>query len=124
MDEQSKADLEKLEILREQALCGPEDQRDAARQAYEELRTTLFNHPACEAPGCEPETRKLPDLMTFTCESCGRAVTLTEGEQQLYAGQGIEPPKLCIDCRRARKDEASEAIGEGESGGVGGPFTL
>ncbi len=102
----------------------PEDQREAARRAYEELRDNLFNQPACESPGHEPETRELPDLISFTCEICGSSVTLTEGEQQLYAGQGIEPPKLCKDCRRARKDEASEAIGEGESGGVGGPFTL
>lgn len=124
MDDQSKADLEKLETLREQALCGPEAEREAADQAYEELRARLFNQPACEVPGGEPETRELPALVSFTCESCGRTATLTEGEQQLYAGQGIELPKICKDCRRARKDEASEAIGEGEGGGVGGPFSF
>jgi hypothetical protein len=124
MDEQAKADLEKLETLREQALCGPEEQREAAEQAYDELRTTLFDHQACEIPDDNQETMELTGVAAFTCENCGQAFALTEGEQQMYAGQGMEPLKICKACRRARKDEASQAIGEGEGGGVGGPFTL
>jgi hypothetical protein len=48
---------------------------------------------------------------------------VTSGELRFYQGRGIEEPKICIECRRARKDEVSEIIGEGEGGGVGGPFT-
>jgi hypothetical protein len=124
MDDQAKADLEKLETLREQALCGPEEQRDQAEQEYEELRTTLVDHQACEIPGDHQETMELTGVAALTCENCGQAFALTEGEQQMYAGQGIEAPKICKACRRARHDEASQAIGEGEGGGVGGPFTL
>ena len=124
MDKQAKEDLEKLETLREQALCGPEEQREVAEQAYEELRTTLFDHQACELPGSEQETKELPGVTAYTCETCGQAFALTEGEQQMYEGQGMEAPKICKACRRARQDETSQAIGEGESGGVGGPFTL
>jgi len=62
MDDHAKADLEKLETLREQALCGPPEQREEARQAYEELRQTLFNHQACELPGEERETKELTGL--------------------------------------------------------------
>lgn len=124
MDDQAKADLEKLETLREQVLCGPEEQRQQAEQAYEELRATLFNHQSCELPGDQQETRKLPGVAAFTCENCGQTFALTEGEQQMYAGQGMAAPKICKTCRRLRRDEASEAIGEGESGVVGGPFTF
>jgi hypothetical protein len=59
MDDHAKADLEKLETLREQALCGPPEQREQAEQAYEELRETLFNHQACELPGDDHETKEL-----------------------------------------------------------------
>ncbi|MEN3333585.1 MAG: putative zinc-ribbon domain [Blastocatellia bacterium] len=124
MDDQAKADLEKLETLREQALCGPPEQREAAEQAYEELRTTLFDHQACEIPDDDHETKELPGVAAFTCENCGQAFALTAGEQQMYEGQGMATPKICKACRGARKDEASQAIGEGEGGGVGGPFTL
>jgi Probable zinc-ribbon domain len=124
MDDQVKEDLEKLETLREQALCGPEEQRQQAEQAYEELRTTLFSHQSCELPGDQQETRELPGVTALTCENCGQTFVLTEGEQQMYTGQGMAAPKICKACRRARRDEASEALGEGESGGVGGPFTF
>jgi transcription elongation factor Elf1 len=124
MDDQAKADLEKLETLREQALCGPEEERQQAEQAYEELRETLFTHPSCELPGDRQETKELTGVAALTCENCGQSFALTEGEQQMYAGQGMEAPKICKACRRASRDEASEAVGEGEGGGVGGPFTL
>jgi hypothetical protein len=124
MDDQAKEDLEKLETLREQALCGPEEQREAAEQAYDQLRTSLFDHQACELPGNEQETRELTAVAAYTCETCGQTFALTEGEQQMYEGHGMATPKICKACRRARTDEASQAIGEGEGGGVGGPFTL
>ena len=62
MDDHAKADLEKLETLREQALCGPPEQREQAQQDYEELRQTLFSHQACELPGEERETKELTGL--------------------------------------------------------------
>ncbi len=68
MDEQAKADLEKLETLREQALCGPEDQREQAKQAYEELRDALFDHQACEIPDDHDETKELPTIAAATGE--------------------------------------------------------
>ena len=68
MDEQAKADLEKLETLREQALCGPEDQRDQAKQAYEELRDMLFDHQACEIPDDQEKTKELPAAAAPTGE--------------------------------------------------------
>jgi hypothetical protein len=63
MDEQAKADLERLETLREQALCGPEDQREQAKQAYEELREALFDHQACEIPDDQEKTKELPTVV-------------------------------------------------------------
>ena len=84
MDNQAKADLEKLETLREQALCGPEEQRDVAGQAYDELRANLFNHPSCELPDDQKETKELPEVASFTCENCGKVFVLTEGEKQMY----------------------------------------
>lgn len=66
MDEQAKADLEKLETLREQALCGPEDQREQAKQAYEELREALLDHQACEIPDDHEETKELPTIAAST----------------------------------------------------------
>jgi len=59
MDDQAKAELEKLETLREQALCGPEEKREQAELDYEELRATLFNHPSCEVPDDQQETKEL-----------------------------------------------------------------
>ena len=62
MDNDAKADLEKLETLREQALCGPPEQREHAEQAYEALRETLFSHQACEVPGDDHETKETKEL--------------------------------------------------------------
>lgn len=56
------------------------------------------------------------------CTNCGREFEFTAGEQQLYQERGMVEPELCKDCRRARKDEASQVLKEGEGGGVGGPF--
>jgi hypothetical protein len=59
MDDQGKADLERLETLREKALFAPEAEREAARLAYEKLRAALFNHQGCESPGEHQETGRL-----------------------------------------------------------------
>ena len=48
MNDKGKADIEKLETLRELALCGPEEKRDEAQKAYEELRAKLLSHDQCE----------------------------------------------------------------------------
>jgi hypothetical protein len=50
MKEQAKEELEKLETLREQALFGPEEQRDESEKAYQELREKLFNNEDCQNP--------------------------------------------------------------------------
>lgn len=54
MNERAKADLEKLDSLRDQALCGPEAKREAAQQAYEALRFELLDHEPCQ--GCDDDT--------------------------------------------------------------------
>ncbi|HKY03740.1 MAG TPA: zinc-ribbon domain containing protein [Blastocatellia bacterium] len=59
---------------------------------------------------------------TLRCEECGKEFTLTPGEQQMYSERGMGDPKICKECRRSHKDEVSQMIGEGEGGGVGGPF--
>lgn len=61
MDEEDRADLEKLESLRDLALCGPEDKRDEAQRAYEELRAKLFNNEQCESPDQTNDTKDLID---------------------------------------------------------------
>ena len=61
MNESAKADLEKLDSLRDQALCGPEGKREEARQAYEELRSELLDHEACQGCADEPITQELKD---------------------------------------------------------------
>jgi hypothetical protein len=61
MDEKAKADLEKLETLRELALCGPEEKRDEAERAYEELRAKLFTDEQCETPDDVNDTKELVD---------------------------------------------------------------
>jgi len=48
MNENVRADLDKLDMLRDQALCGPEEKHDQLQQAYEELRSELL----------EPEPRE------------------------------------------------------------------
>lgn len=50
MKEQYKADLDKLEALREQALFGPEEKREEAQRAYEELRAQLLPTEECGSP--------------------------------------------------------------------------
>lgn len=59
MDDKGKADLEQLETLRELALCGPEDKREEAHKAYEELRAKLLSHQQCETPGEDNPTKEL-----------------------------------------------------------------
>ena len=53
MPEKAKADLDKLDTLRDLALCGPEEKREAYRRAYEKLRAELLDHEQCE--GCEDD---------------------------------------------------------------------
>src|SRR5215217_397936 len=49
-----KADLDKLDMLRDQALCGPEEKRGQSQQAYEELRSELLDHEQCQ--GCDDDS--------------------------------------------------------------------
>jgi hypothetical protein len=51
MNENVKADLDKLDTLRDLALCGSEEHYQEAQQAYEELRSELLEHEKCE--GCD-----------------------------------------------------------------------
>lgn len=108
MDEQAKADLEKLENLREQALCGPEEEREKAEQAYEALRESLFQHQACEVPDDQQETRELTGLAASVCEDCGRLFAPGEGAggQAAPRAGDASTPALCDDCRRARRGDA------------------
>jgi small-conductance mechanosensitive channel len=50
MDKRTKPKLEQMEILREQALYGPEENREEAHKEYEELREKLLQHEQCETP--------------------------------------------------------------------------
>ncbi len=50
MNEQGKNQIEQMEILREQALYGPQENREEAQKEYEELREKLFKHEQCETP--------------------------------------------------------------------------
>ncbi|MFP5260669.1 MAG: hypothetical protein ACLGJB_02035 [Blastocatellia bacterium] len=59
MDEKDRADLEKLETLRDLALCGPEEKRDEAQRAYEELREKLFSSEQCQTPEPDNQTKDL-----------------------------------------------------------------
>lgn len=59
MDEKAKSDLEQLETLREMALCGPEDKREEAHKAYEELRAKLLSKEHCESPEQTKITKEL-----------------------------------------------------------------
>ena len=59
MDDKGKADIEKLETLRELALCGSEEKRDEAQRAYEELRAKLLGHDQCETPEQTNITKEL-----------------------------------------------------------------
>lgn len=59
MDKKAKADLEKLETLRDLALCGPEEKREEAHQAYEELRSKLLDHEECQRCDDDKPTKEL-----------------------------------------------------------------
>lgn len=59
MTKKVKADLERLDILRDQALCGPEDKREESQQAYEELRSELLAHDNCRRCDEDVVTKKL-----------------------------------------------------------------
>ena len=108
MDKQAKADLEKLETLREQALCGPEEQRDQAEQAYEELRDSLFDHQACEIPDDQQETKELIGVAAFTCEDCGQSFAVRKDQAEATtASQDAASPTLCPACRDARQGSVS-----------------
>lgn len=61
MDDKDRANLEKLETLRDLALCGPEEKRDEAHRAYEELREKLFSSEQCETPDQSNNTKDLTD---------------------------------------------------------------
>ena len=37
------------------------------------------------------------------CKECGKEFTFTAGEQEFYAGKGLQEPKYCKECRDARK---------------------
>lgn len=50
MNDKAKADIEKLETLRDLALCGPEEKREQAQKEYEEFRARLLSHEQCETP--------------------------------------------------------------------------
>jgi hypothetical protein len=59
MNENVKADLDKLDTLRDLALCGPEEQHQEVQQAYEELRSELLDHEQCKGCGEDEITKKL-----------------------------------------------------------------
>jgi len=110
MDEQAKSELERLEILREQALCGPQEQREKAEQEYEALRESLFHHQACEVPGDQQATKELTGTAAV-CERCGQLLAPGESAgQRATSGTESNPtPALCDDCRLARRRDASPA---------------
>ena len=57
---------------------------------------------------------------TLTCEECGKLFTYQAADQHYYEGQGIEQPKVCMECRRDEGRDKSDIKGEGESGANGG----
>jgi len=59
MNKDTKDDLEKLETLRDLALCGPEEKREEAHEAYQELRSQLLDHDACQACDDDKITKEL-----------------------------------------------------------------
>ena len=59
MNENVRADLDKLDMLRDQALCGPEENRDQSQQAYEELRSELLEHEPHEGCNDDKITKEL-----------------------------------------------------------------
>ena len=59
MNENVKADLDKLDRLRDQALCGPEEKREQSQQSYEELRSELLDHEQCAGCNDDEVTKEL-----------------------------------------------------------------
>ena len=49
------------------------------------------------------------------CADCGTSFVFSASEAAVFAERGLTPPKRCKECRRARKDRATQ------SGGAGGP---
>lgn len=45
----------------------------------------------------------MPDLH-FICVTCGEEFVWTTGEQQYFRERGLQPPKNCPTCRRARRE--------------------
>jgi hypothetical protein len=50
MKDEVEAEPERLDTLREPALCGAEEKRDEAEKAYEELSSKLLSRERCETP--------------------------------------------------------------------------
>ena len=71
MGENVKADLDKLDELRDLALCGSEENRDKAQEEYEELRAQLLDHEQCE--GCE-EDKPTKEMTAFNPEGHPRII--------------------------------------------------
>ena len=53
MNSKVKDDLNKLDELRDLALCGSEEHHKEAQEEYEKLRAQLLDHEQCE--GCEDD---------------------------------------------------------------------
>lgn len=45
---------------------------------------------------------------TLICKNCGKEFIFKEGEQAFYNDRGLAEPKHCPECRRTRKQKASE----------------
>lgn len=43
-------------------------------------------------------------------ESCGKAFTITVGEQRFYVSKAMDLPKRCAECRRMRKATINRAV--------------
>lgn len=41
---------------------------------------------------------------TLKCADCGKEFVWTAGEQAFYAEKGLQEPKHCKDCKKARKE--------------------
>jgi hypothetical protein len=59
MKEEARAELERLDTLRELALCGSEEKGDGAGRAYEEHRSRLLSREQCETPEQTNNTKDL-----------------------------------------------------------------
>ena len=42
---------------------------------------------------------------SFTCTDCGKVFEFTNGEYEYYTSRGLQFPKKCPDCRKARRGE-------------------